>query len=170
MAEADEFAEEEDAEFPEDELDDELEEAEPDLEDLDESLDEDVLGDEDDVVDVVDVDIIDPDEIEIEPARRTTAAAAPTTEEGAEEEDDDEDLVEPDDVEAALDTILKDRLVAVEEDADEEDEEVEVDDRGDPVDRILPKRPGEFVCQSCFLVKHPSQLADEVHMYCSDCV
>ena len=82
MAEADEFAEEEDAEFPEDELDDELEEAEPDLEDLDESLDEDVLGDEDDVVDVVDVDIIDPDEIEIEPARRTTAVAAPTTEEG----------------------------------------------------------------------------------------
>ena len=167
MAEADEFAEDEDAEFPEDELDDELEEAEPDLEDLDESLEEDVL-DEDDVVDVVDVDVIDPDEIEIEPTRRT--AATTTTEEGAEEEDDDEDLVEPDDVEAALDTILKDRLVAVEEDADEEDEEVEVDDRGDPVDRILPKRPGEFVCQSCFLVKHPSQLADEVHMYCRDCV
>ncbi len=107
---------------------------------------------------------------------RSSPRAAPlpppptTTEEGAEEEDDDEDLVEPDDVEAALDTILKDRLVAVEEDADEEDEEVEVDDRGDPVDRILPKRPGEFVCQSCFLVKHPSQLADEVHMYCRDCV
>ena len=35
-----------------------------------------------------------------------------------------------------------------------------MDDRGDPVDRIQPKRPGEFVCQSCFLVKHPSQLAD----------
>jgi hypothetical protein len=162
MADEDEFAEDEDTEFPEDELEEDLEEAEPDLEDLDESLDEGVLEDEDDAVEV---DVIDPDAIE--PARRAAPAA---TEEAAEEEDDDEDLVEPDDVEAALDTILKDRLVAVEEDADEEDEEVEVDDRGDPVDRILPKRPGEFVCQSCFLVKHPSQLADEVHMYCSDCV
>jgi hypothetical protein len=86
------------------------------------------------------------------------------------DDDDDEDMVEPDDVEAALDTILKDRLVAVEEEGEEEDDEVEVDDRGDPVDRILPKRPGEFVCQSCFLVKHPSQLADATRMYCRDCV
>ena len=53
---------------------------------------------------------------------------------------------------------------------DEDDDEVEVDDRGDPVDRIQPKRPGEFVCQSCFLVKHPSQLADASRMFCSDCV
>src|SRR4029077_5165735 len=105
-------------------------------------LDEDVLGDDDDVVDVVDVDVIDPDEIEIEPAPRPPAAAPTTTEGGTEEEDDDEDLVEPDDVEAALDTILKDRLVAVEEDADAGDEEVEVDDRGGPVDRILPQPPG----------------------------
>ncbi|HEX6382958.1 MAG TPA: DUF4193 family protein [Acidimicrobiia bacterium] len=33
-----------------------------------------------------------------------------------------------------------------------------------------PKRPGEFVCRSCFLVKHPSQLADPERMLCSDCV
>jgi hypothetical protein len=26
------------------------------------------------------------------------------------------------------------------------------------------------VCQSCFLVKHPSQLADATRMYCRDCV
>ena len=25
---------------------------------------------------------------------------------------------------------------------------------------MLPKQPDEFVCRSCFLVKHPSQLAD----------
>jgi Domain of unknown function (DUF4193) len=136
-----------------------LEEADPDLEDLDvEVLDDDVLDDE-----VLDVDVIEPDEIE------TTPRPVPV-DEPADDDDDDEDLVEPDDVEAALDTILKDRLVAVEEEADEEDEEVEVDDRGDPVDRILPKRPGEFVCQSCFLVKHPSQLADATRMYCNDCV
>ena len=52
--------------------------------------------------------------------RSNRSGARPSSlhpEEGAEEEDDDDDLVEPDDVEAALDTILKDRLVAVEEEA-----------------------------------------------------
>ena len=34
----------------------------------------------------------------------------------------------------------------------------------------LAVRPGEFVCQSCFLVKHPSQLADPDNMLCADCV
>lgn len=29
--------------------------------------------------------------------------------------------------------------------------------------------PGEFVCQSCFLVKRRSQLADPVRMICRDC-
>jgi len=87
--------------------------------------------------------------------------------ETASAEDDDEDLVDPDDVEADLDTILKDRLVAADDEAEDEDE---VEDRGDPVDRIQPKRPGEFVCQSCFLVKHPSQLTDDDRMLCSDCV
>ena len=36
--------------------------------------------------------------------------------------------------------------------------------------RVQPKRPGEFTCQSCFLVKPPSQLADPDAMYCLDCV
>jgi len=88
----------------------------------------------------------------------------------ADDEDDDEDLVDPDDVEADLDTILKDRLVAADDEAEEDDEEVEVDDRGDPVDRIQPKRPGEFVCQSCFLLKPPTQLADAKRRLCLDCV
>jgi hypothetical protein len=45
-----------------------------------------------------------------------------------------------------------------------------VDERTEAGTRILPKRPGEFVCQSCFLVKHPNQLADADAMLCSDCV
>ena len=73
-------------------------------------------------------------------------------------------------MEADLDTILKDRMVAADDEGDDDEEELEVDDRGDPVDRIQPKRPGEFVCQSCFLVKHPSQLADDRRMLCADCV
>ena len=66
-------------------------------------------------------------------------------------------------MEASLDVILKERLVVV-DDEDEDDDEEDVgdpDERGDSPLRVLPKQPGEFVCQSCFLVKHPSQLADD---------
>src|ERR671913_371226 len=75
-------------------------------------------------------------------------------------------------VAADLDTILKDRIAAQPDEADDEDEEEqpETDDRGDGTGRIQPRKPGEFVCQSCFLVKHPSQLADPQRMLCSDCV
>ena len=68
------------------------------------------------------------------------------------------------------DTILKERLVAAEEEPDDEEDEVEVDERGEPLERLQPRRPGEFVCQSCFLVKHPSQLADANRLLCTDCV
>ncbi len=87
-----------------------------------------------------------------------------------EEEEEDEDVIDPDDVEAGLDVILKDRLVAVDEDEDEDEETPEVDERGDASIKVLPKRPGEFVCESCFLLKHPSQLADAERMLCRDCV
>ena len=83
----------------------------------------------------------------------------------AEDEEDEED----EDVEASLDMILKERLV-VEEPEEDEDDVLEVDDRTDGVERVLPKQPDEFVCRSCFLVKHPSQLADKEHLLCRDCV
>ena len=91
-----------------------------------------------------------------------------TDEEG--DEDEDEEEADPDDVEADLDTILKDRLVvADEDDEDEEDEPVDAEDKGEG-GKVRPRAPGEFVCQSCFLVKHPSQLADAKHQLCRDCV
>ena len=37
-------------------------------------------------------------------------------------------------------------------------------------ERVLPKQPDEFVCRSCFLVKHPSQLAAAKKILCRDCV
>jgi hypothetical protein len=87
-----------------------------------------------------------------------------------EEEEEDDDL-DPDDVEADLDAILKDRIAAQPEDEDEDEEEqAEPDDRGDGTGRIQPKKADEFVCQSCFLVKHRRQLADEDLMLCVDCV
>ena len=44
------------------------------------------------------------------------------------------------------------------------------EERGDGSGRIQPKKADEFVCQSCFLVKHRRQLADEDLMLCVDCV
>jgi hypothetical protein len=67
------------------------------------------------------------------------------------DDDDDEDMLAPDDVEADLDTILKDRL-ASENPPDEEDEEVETDDRGSGEESLQPKRADEELCSSCFLL------------------
>ena len=64
--------------------------------------------------------------------------------------------------------ILKERLVV--EDEPEDDELTDVEDRSEMTERVLPKQPDEFVCRSCFLVKHPSQLADKKKMLCRDCV
>ena len=69
-----------------------------------------------------------------------------------EEEEDDDDLVDPDDVEADLDTILKDRLVAAEDTPDEDEEEAEPEERGEAGDRLQPKRADEQLCPSCFLL------------------
>jgi hypothetical protein len=86
------------------------------------------------------------------------------------EGDDEEEEEEPDDedVEASLDVILKERLVV--EDEPEDEEATDQEDKTEGNERVLPKQPDEFVCRSCFLVKHPSQLADSKKMLCRDCV
>ncbi|MGH9224869.1 MAG: DUF4193 family protein, partial [Acidimicrobiales bacterium] len=62
-------------------------------------------------------------------------------------------------------------LVAIDEDDEDEDEETpDADERAEGSTKVLPKRPGEFRCESCFLLKHPSQLADPQRMLCRDCV
>ena len=139
-------------------------------EELDEIVDDDddliaddplALEDDDDAVAVIEV----PEEADV-PAGTAKAVAK-----AAGEETDDEEEEEPDDedVEASLDTILKERLVVEEVEDDEETPEPE-DRSGDGVERVLPKQPGEFVCRSCFLVKHGNQLADKKKMLCRDCV
>jgi Domain of unknown function (DUF4193) len=146
-----------------------------DLEEAPEELDDEELVDEAvDVDDVEDIDEEDDDFVAdvVAPAPPPPPPAKPRKkgeDDDEEEEDDDDDT--DDDVEADLDAILKDRIAAQPDEDDDEDEETpEPDDRGDGAGRIQPKRPGEFVCQSCFLVKHPSQLADADHMLCADCV
>jgi hypothetical protein len=137
------------------------------LADDDDLIGEDALALPDDDDEDTDV-VVDEEEEEV---LVPDVAAKVTTKPAAGEESDEEEEEEPDDedVEASLDTILKERLVVEEVEDDEETPEPE-DRSGDGVERVLPKQPGEFVCRSCFLVKHPNQLADRKKMLCRDCV
>ena len=149
-----------------DTVDEDDQPGEIDEEDLEGLGEEDLLGDDEDLVDD-DAEVLDDEEgaAEVEDEEGEAGAAAKK----AAAEDEDEDELEVDhDVEATLDEILKERLVVVEED-EEEDEPADREDQGDS-GKVAPKRPDEFVCQSCFLVKHPSQLADPKRQYCRDCV
>ncbi|MEO7555882.1 MAG: hypothetical protein ABIV94_04675 [Acidimicrobiales bacterium] len=161
---------------PEDDLL-EVDEAEPELDeevDLDDAeLDEDDIVVEALVVDDDDIVVVDDDAEADDDEDDDTAAAAKARPAKAGEEDSDEDDLEeedPDDVEADLDTILKDRIAAA-DDEEEEDEDVPVDteDRTDG-NKIQLRRPGEFVCRSCFLLKSQTQLADAKRKLCNDCV
>jgi hypothetical protein len=155
-----------------DEFDDDAEEE---LDDIDEDIVEDIDDDLDD-------DDLDLDDDEIEDLDDDTAVEgdlAPVEAGAAADEDDDEeglDLDEelhPDDVEAPLDALLQERTAkATLEDEEEEveDDDVDVDERGEGPTRIVPRRPGEFLCQSCFLVLPRHMLADEARMLCQDCV
>jgi hypothetical protein len=145
-----------DADVDEDELEDE---------DIDEDLDVDDLND--------DIVVQDAGEEPVEGPEAVPVAAPPRNRRRGEDEEDVLDLDEelhPDDVEEPLDVLLKERTAsgALEED-DEVEEEIEVD-AGDTPTRIVPRRPGEFLCSSCFLVLPRSQLADEKRMLCRDCV
>ncbi len=136
---------------PEDDVDPDLETddlAEPDLEadDLEEAdLDDDVLVDADD-------EFAEDDEFADDADEDDAASTGPTRKSVAvaEDEDEDDDMLAPDDVEADLDTILKDRLVAVEDETNEDEEEPE--ERGEAADRLQPKRADEQLCPSCFLL------------------
>jgi len=160
--------------------DDEFDE-EPDIDD--EDLDDDLIVEDDvDVDDVLDDDVVDDDVVDDEdvvaaipddPAAIVEVpVATPIVEESDDEDDDVVDLDEelhPDDVEEALDVVLRERTAAAGLE-DEEDEEAEPDDRGEGGTKIVPRRPGEFLCSSCFLVLPRNQLADEAQMLCRDCV
>lgn len=135
---------------------------------VDDALDEDALVGEEVPVEGA-VAVIDEDEDASATDRPTRAVAAAG--------EDDEDTPDPDDVEADLDTILKDRIAAGDDEEDEEEEEKPgrvtkgTDDDGtEGGSRVAPRKAGEFVCSSCFLVKPDMQLADAKKKLCADCV
>ncbi len=154
------------------------EEAELELDDDEIADEDDLIADEDDdLVDDLLVDEVD-DELDVSPEIPVpviTDDTAVAVVEVAEEDDDVVDLDEelhPDDVEEPLDVLLQERTAS----ATLEDDEEEVEDDEDPgaeggegPTRIVPRRPGEFLCSSCFLVLPRNQLADEARMLCRDC-
>jgi hypothetical protein len=155
--------------------DDDLVDDDPEVDDLEPDIDEDALVDIDDDDplddddDIVEIDDDDDDEVGVEVVEILTAAPAAVVERSGEAEDEEEEEEpEDEDVEASLDVILKERLVV--EDEPEDDEATDQEDRTEGNERVLPKQPDEFVCRSCFLVKHPSQLADKKNLLCRDCV
>jgi hypothetical protein len=145
-------------------------------------LDEDDLEDDDALEDDLDTDLEDdadlPAVVDLEspvPAEPAVPVAAPAVVAEGEEEEDVLDLDEelhPDDVEAPLDALLQERTASAtleDEEEEVEEEEVDTDEKGEGPTKIVPRRPGEFLCSSCFLVLPRNQLADEERMLCRDC-
>ena len=152
----------EDDNEPEDEFDGDLDDA-----DLDDD-DDDELVDDADVL-VVEFDGAEtPAVVEDDDEDEDGAAAAVKPAEDDEEIIDLDEELHPDDVEEALDVVLRERTAKARLEDDEEDDEP--DERGEVGNRIVPRRPGEFVCSSCFLVLPRHMLADEARQLCSDCV
>ena len=97
-------------------------------------------------------------------------------EEEDEDEEEDQEEAAPArgaDSEASLEDLLAKREQAS-NDKDESDEDSMLTmDREERVGtlpaKVAPKQATEFVCKSCFLVKHRSQLADKRRTLCKDC-
>ncbi|MGH9126348.1 MAG: hypothetical protein ACRDZ8_16720 [Acidimicrobiales bacterium] len=150
-----------------------IEEMEAGEDDVD--LDVDAIDGEDDVDDESDFEADEADGADEEDAKDAEPAAATdtpartkTANEGGEaaESEDDDDLT--DEVEASLDVILAERLRG--DDPEDEEQEEEEDDAPNQLATVIPVRqPDEFLCQSCFLLKPPGQLADPDHQLCRDC-
>jgi hypothetical protein len=76
--------------------------------------------------------------------------------------------------EASLDEILAKKAEGDSPEEESDDESMLSMGREERVEtlavKVVPQQPTEFVCKSCFLVKHRSQLADKKRMFCRDCV
>ena len=83
------------------------------------------------------------------------------------DEDDDEGTIGEDDVEADLDTILKDRIAAG---SDDDEDEAEAEEKPEPGDaeRVAAKTAEEFSCSTCFMIVHPRQFGRKDHLTCPE--
>ena len=77
-------------------------------------------------------------------------------------------------VEASLEELIAKKADRAPTTDEEEDEEALLslgrdEARESLTTKVLPVQHNEFVCKSCFLVKHRSQLADRRRTLCRDC-
>jgi hypothetical protein len=151
-----------------DEFEDEPELDEEDLDEevvIEEEFDDALLEDEDEVEDP----LVDAEGVVIPPV----VGLVPVPAEPVADDEEDDDVVDldeelhPDDVEEALDVVLRERTVAA--GLEGEDDDDEPDEPGEGGTKIVPRRENEFLCRSCFLVLPRHQLADEKRMICRDC-
>lgn len=83
----------------------------------------------------------------------------------AEGEFDDE--VDPDNLEADLNTILRDRIAAGDDvEDDEEAGEVETGQPAELLGSVTPRRDDEWLCEGCFLLVSKSQLGSRTEPRC----
>lgn len=138
------------------ELDDDIEE---DIEeDLDEDIDVAATGLDDDLeADPVKADKDDEEEEEEEDVPRARRVA---------DDDDDDEELDPDDVEADLDAILKDRIAAGTDEEDDEPADERTDVEGP--ERVAAKTAEEFTCTGCFMIVHPRQFGRAGHLTCPE--
>ena len=80
-----------------------------------------------------------------------------------------EEETHPDDVEASLDVLLKERTTSDRPEDEEPDDAEDDTQRGDGDTKIKPRGADEFLCTSCFLVLPLSQLAAGEKDRCRDC-
>ena len=137
-------------------LDLELEEEAED--DFDPEFDEDLDEDEDPLDD--DEDIDDEEDEEEEPPERPVKRPA-----AGDSEFDDE--VDPDNLEADLNTILRDRIAAGDDlAADEDAEEADTGQPAEMLGTVTPRRDDEWLCEGCFLLVSKSQLGSRTDPRC----
>lgn len=140
-----------------------------DEEELADGFDEEIVGDDldgesDDEVEIVDVEVDDVEDTdEIEEAEGDDVPKPVLVA-------DEDDLIDDADVELALDEVLAETIRRTTTPEDDDDAPIEVDPLVDPLETILPKQDDEFRCKSCRLLKKTSQLADAAHQLCRDCV
>ena len=121
-------------------------------EELEEDDDDEHLADDDD-------DLEEDDDEEEVPERN---AKRPAQGEG-----DLDDEVDPDNLEADLNTILRDRIAAGDDIEDEDDAgEVETGQPAELLGSVTPRRDDEWLCEGCFLLVSKSQLGSRSEPRC----
>ncbi|MDE0195764.1 MAG: DUF4193 family protein [bacterium] len=131
---------------------------EEDDEAFDPDFDEDIEEEDDDDH------LADDEDIEEEDDEKEVPERSPKRPPQTEGEFDDE--VDPDNLEADLNTILRDRIASGDDVEDDEAGEVETGQPAELLGSVTPRRDDEWLCEGCFLLVSKSQLGSRGEPRC----